>query len=57
MYTYNKKSRGRITVGPGTLYALLDKFQKSGIIRETKREGRRRSYIIMEKGLDIGNGI
>lgn len=48
-------SRGRIAVGPGTLYALLDKFQKSGVIRETRQEGRRRSYIITEKGLDMLN--
>jgi Fe2+/Zn2+ uptake regulation proteins len=43
-------SHRRITVGPGTLYALLDKFQTSGLILETKVEGRKRSYIISKKG-------
>jgi len=43
-------SHGRIAVGPGTLYALLDKFQTTGLIIETKVEGRKRSYLISEKG-------
>jgi DNA-binding PadR family transcriptional regulator len=43
-------SNYRISVGPGTLYALLDKFQKLDLIRETKVEGRKRSYLITEEG-------
>ena len=43
-------SRGRVTVGPGTLYHLLDQFCEAGMIRETKNEGRRRSYILTAKG-------
>ena len=39
-------SKGRIKVGAGTLYGLLDKFLMAGIIQETKVEGRKRSYII-----------
>lgn len=41
---------GRISVGPGTLYNLLDQFVYEEIIRETKVEGRRRSYILTDKG-------
>ena len=41
---------GRVAVGPGTLYNLLEQFADAGMIRETKAEGRRRSYIITEKG-------
>lgn len=41
---------GRVSIGPGTLYHLLEQFQSSGMIRETKVEGRRRSYILTEKG-------
>ena len=37
-------TQGRVTVGPGTLYNLLDSFQAAGWIMETKTEGRRRSY-------------
>ena len=43
---------GRVSVGPGTLYNLLEQFAEEGMIRETKAEGRRRSYIITEKGRD-----
>ena len=35
---------GRVIVGPGTLYNLLEQFQTAGMIEETKVEGRRRSY-------------
>ena len=41
---------GRVTVGSGTLYNLLEQFQDAWIIRETKVEGRRRSYILTSKG-------
>ena len=41
---------GRVSVGPGTLYNLLESFLTAGMIRETKVEGRRRSYILTEKG-------
>lgn len=41
---------GRIRVGSGTLYNLLEQFSDDGIIAETKTEGRRRSYILTDKG-------
>ena len=41
---------GRVDIGPGTLYSLLESFQAAGFIRETKVEGRRRSYQITEAG-------
>lgn len=43
-------TEGRVKVGSGTLYNLLDQFDESGMIRLTKAEGRRRSYILTEKG-------
>ena len=43
-------TQGRVTVGPGTLYNLLEQFLAAGYIRETKVEGRRRSYLITEAG-------
>lgn len=45
-------TNGKVTVGSGTLYNLLEQFADSGMIRETKAEGRRRSYILTEKGYD-----
>lgn len=44
-------SSGRVTVGPGTLYAMLGRFEEKGIIRLTASEGRRKSYVITEEGL------
>jgi len=41
---------GRVNIGSGTLYDLLDQFVKEGMIQETKAKSRRRSYIITEKG-------
>lgn len=41
---------GRVTVGSGTLYNLLEQFLEAGMIRETKVEGRRRSYIMTPYG-------
>lgn len=43
-------SKGRGKVGPGTLYAMLSKFENNEIIRRTAEEGRRKSYIITESG-------
>ena len=41
---------GRVSVGPGTLYNLLDSFRLSGMIEETGSFGRRRSYILTDRG-------
>ena len=43
-------THGRVSVGPGTLYNLLDSFLQAGMIRETAVEGRKRSYLITAKG-------
>ena len=41
---------GRVRVGSGTLYNLLEQFLEAGLIRETRAEGRRRSYVLTEAG-------
>lgn len=41
---------GRVTVGSGTLYNLLEEFSQAGMIRETRVEGRKRSYLLTEQG-------
>ena len=41
---------GRVSVGPGTLYTLLDSFLKAGMIRQTRAEGRKRSSLITGAG-------
>ena len=44
---------GRVSVGSGTLYNLLEQFLEEGMITETKVEGRRRSYILTDKGREM----
>ena len=46
-------SGSRVIVGPGTVYAMLEKFLKSGVIRETVCQGRKRSYIITDYGKEL----
>ena len=46
-------SKGMVKVGPGTLYAMLARFEESVIIRKTAETGRRKSYIITETGLQM----
>ena len=41
---------GRVKVGSGTLYNLLEQFLAEGMIRQTRAEGRRRSYILTPLG-------
>lgn len=43
----------RVSVGSGTLYNLLEQFVQAKMIRETKVEGRRRSYILTDYGKEI----
>lgn len=43
----------RVHVGSGTLYTLLEQFLEAGMIRETRVEGRRRSYILTDRGREM----
>ena len=40
----------RVSVGAGTLYALLERFEKDGLIRRTRTEDNRKYYILMPEG-------
>ena len=46
-------SKGRVIVGPGTVYAMLDKFLKNGVIKETGYQGKKRTYIITDYGKEL----
>ena len=45
-----QKTRGRVRLGPGTLYTILGKFLEEKYIVETQVEGRKRTYRLTEKG-------
>ena len=53
MESVERISRGRVKVGAGTLYALLGKFEKEKMIVEVEVVGRKRTYVITEKGRDL----
>lgn len=46
-------TNNRVTVGSGTLYNLLEQFLEMEVIKETKVEGRKRSYILTPKGREM----
>jgi len=46
-------TEGRVSVGSGTLYNLLEQFVEAEMIQETKAEGRKRSYILTNKGREV----
>ena len=46
-------TEGRVTLGPGTLYAILGKFQEEELIKETWSQGRMRVYRITENGRNL----
>ena len=45
-----EKTRGRVSLGPATLYTILGKFEKEDYIEETEVDGRKRTYRITDKG-------
>ena len=49
----SQKTRGRVRLGPGTLYTLLGKFQDARLIEATEVDGRKRTYRITSKGRTV----
>ena len=47
-----RRTRGRVQLGPATLYTILAKFEKEKYICETSVEGRKRTYRITSRGMD-----
>lgn len=46
-------SNGRIEMGPGTLYGVLARMQKEGLIALKETEGRRKTYEITAQGEEV----
>ena len=53
MQTITAISNDRVTVGAGTLYALLKRFEKEEIVYQVSDDGRIKTYIITDKGRDL----
>lgn len=45
-----RRTRGRMQMGPATLYTILGKFEKEGYIRQIAVSGRKRTYEITHMG-------
>lgn len=50
MQRIKELSGGRIAMGPGTLYGVLTRMNKDGWIELSENDGRRKNYIITDKG-------
>ena len=50
MQRIKELSGGRLEMGPGTLYGVLSRMNKEGLITFTGEEGRRKNYAITEAG-------
>lgn len=46
-------TQGRVSVGSGTMYNLLEQFEEADMIREVRVDGRRRSYVLTDKGREM----
>ena len=50
MQRIRELSGGRLEMGPGTLYGVLSRMTREGLITFTGEEGRRKTYAITEAG-------
>ena len=48
----DNRTKGRLQIGPATLYTILGKFERERYIRELCVEGRKRTYEITGKGFE-----
>lgn len=50
MHLIAEVSNGRVNMGPGTLYGVLSRMQKDGLISLTEEDRRRKTYEITAEG-------
>jgi DNA-binding PadR family transcriptional regulator len=50
MYSITEVSKGRLHMGPGTLYGVLSRMQKEGLIVLEEDDGRRKTYKVTTEG-------
>jgi DNA-binding PadR family transcriptional regulator len=50
MHAIAEASNGRVNMGPGTLYGVLTRMQKDGLISLAEDDGRRKTYKITLEG-------
>lgn len=50
MQAITEVSNGRVNMGPGTLYGVLSRMEKDGLISLAENDGRRKTYEITLEG-------
>ncbi len=50
MQRIRELSRGRLVMGPGTLYGALSRMSREGLITLAEEDGRRKTYAITDQG-------
>ncbi|SMB85849.1 DNA-binding transcriptional regulator, PadR family [Desulfonispora thiosulfatigenes DSM 11270] len=50
MQSITEVSKGRLQMGPGTLYGVLTRMQKDELIELAENDGRRKVYAITKEG-------
>ncbi len=48
----DRRTAGRVQIGPATLYTILGKFEREKYIEEIEVIGRKRTYRLTEKGAE-----
>lgn len=48
-----RRTEGRLTLGPGTLYEAIHRMHEDGWIEELSAEGRRRVYTVTARGRSV----
>lgn len=52
MQSIKELSKGRLIMGPGTLYGVLTRMNKEGLIGLVEEEGRKKTYHITALGIE-----
>ena len=47
-----RAARGRVQMGPGTLYGVLTRMEKEGLIVLSENDGRRKTYLLTNAGME-----
>lgn len=53
MQRIDAMTEGRVKVGPGTLYALISRFEKEEIVIKVSSDNGKKTYVLTEKGKEI----
>jgi DNA-binding PadR family transcriptional regulator len=53
MQEIEKLSNGTVPIGPGTLYGALSAMEKSKLIEMVREKGRRKEYLLTNKGATV----